>query len=296
MPTYTSYDTVGAKESVADVISNLSPSQTPFQSMIRDQKIKNRVHEWQEDSLAAVRDNAEVEGADATDATLTPTVMRQNNTQILQKTAKVSDTAEEIDNYGRDKEMAYQLRKVSKELKRDLENTLVGTAQAANLGSNTVARRMAGVQALIDPAGKIAATASGTAALTEALHMQGNQRLYDNGSDASIFMVKPADAVRIAAFAAATGRSRDVGDGKKIVNVVNILETPFGTQRVVMNRWLKADNALLTDPDNWRRLVLRNWFRRTLAKTGDATRVQIIGEFSLKHNNFLASVLLTNLA
>lgn len=296
MPTYTSYDTVGAKESVADVISNLSPSQTPFQSMIRDQKIKNRVHEWQEDSLAAVRDNAEVEGADATDATLTPTVMRQNNTQILQKTAKVSDTAEEIDNYGRDKEMAYQLRKVSKELKRDLENTLVGTAQAANLGSNTVARRMAGVQALIDPAGKIAATASGTAALTEALHMQGNQRLYDNGSDASIFMVKPADAVRIAAFAAATGRSRDVGDGKKIVNVVNILETPFGTQRVVMNRWLKADNALLTDPDNWRRLVLRNWFRRTLAKTGDATRVQIIGEFSLKHSNFLASVLLTNLA
>ena len=296
MPTYTSYDTVGAKESVADVISNLSPSQTPFQSMIRDQKIKNRVHEWQEDSLAAVRDNAEVEGADATDATLTPTVMRQNNTQILQKTAKVSDTAEEIDNYGRDKEMAYQLRKVSKELKRDLENTLVGTAQAANLGSNTVARRMAGVQALIDPAGKIAATASGTAALTEALHMQGNQRLYDNGSDASIFMVKPADAVRIAAFASATGRSRDLGDGKKIVNVVNVLETPFGTQRVVMNRWIKADNALLTDPDNWRRLVLRNWFRRTLAKTGDATRVQIIGEFSLKHSNFLASVLLTNLA
>ena len=102
--------------------------------------------------------------------------------------------------------------------------------------------------------------------------------------------------LRIAAFAAATGRSRDVGDGKKIVNVVNILETPFGTQRVVMNRWLKADNALLTDPDNWRRLVLRNWFRRTLAKTGDATRVQIIGEFSLKHSNFLASVLLTNLA
>ena len=296
MPTYTSYDTVGAKESVADVISNLSPSQTPFQSMIRDQKIKNRVHEWQEDSLAAVRDNAEVEGADATDATLTPTVMRQNNTQILQKTAKVSDTAEEIDNYGRDKEMAYQLRKVSKELKRDLENTLVGTGQAFNLGSNTVARRMAGVQALIDPAGKIAATASGTAALTEALHMQGNQRLYDNGSEASIFMVKPADAVRIAAFASATGRSRDVGDSKKIVNVVNILETPFGTQHVVMNRWLKADNALLTDPDNWRRLVLRNWFRRTLAKTGDATRVQIIGEFSLKHSNFLASVLLTNLA
>lgn len=296
MPTYTSYDTVGAKESVADVISNLSPSQTPFQSMIRDQKIKNRVHEWQEDSLAAVRDNAEVEGADATDATLTPTVMRQNNTQILQKTAKVSDTAEEIDNYGRDKEMAYQLRKVSKELKRDLENTMVGTGQTFNLGSNTVARRMAGVQALIDPAGKIAATASGTAALTEALHMQGNQRLYDNGSDASIFMVKPADAVRIAAFASATGRSRDVGDGKKIVNVVNVLETPFGTQRVVMNRWIKADNALLTDPDNWRRLVLRNWFRRTLAKTGDATRVQIIGEFSLKHNNFLASVLLTNLA
>lgn len=297
MPGYSSYDIVGAKASVADIISNLSPTKTPFQSVVGTEKIKNRTHQWQEDSLAAVRDSAEVEGFEASDSTITPTVMRDNNTQIHSKTIRVTATADEIDTYGRDKEMAYQLRKVSQELKRDHENTLVGTGQAKAAGSNTVARKMAGVQALIDTATTVKAAASGTAALTEDMHMSANQALYNAGSEADIFMIKPNDALRVASWATRSDRGRDMGaSGKKIVNVVEVLETPFGEQRVVLNRWLRATDALLFSPENWKRLVLRNWFRETLAKTGDSTRVMVVGEFSLKHTNFQASALITNLA
>ena len=43
----------------------------------------------------------------------------------------------------------------------------------------------------------------------------------------------------------------------------------------------------------WKRVALqgRNWFRETLAKIGDATRMMIVGEFSLKHMHQKASAL-----
>lgn len=293
MPGYSSYEMVGTKQDVSDIISNLTPTQTPFLTMIGSEKIKARLHEWQEDSLAAPQDNAKVEGADATNDNITPTVMRSNNTQILMKAIQVTGTADAVDTYGRDKETAYQMRKKSQEAKLDLEHALVGTGQVAVAGTSSTARKMAGVQAQIDAATTV--TLTGTPALTEAHFMEANQKLYDVGSDANVFMVKPTDAVRVAGFAASAGRSRDVGDSKKIVNVIDVLVTPFGTQKVVMNRRLRKSDALLVDADQWKLLILRNWFRETLAKNGDSTRLMLVGEFSVKHKNRQATAMITGL-
>jgi len=43
MAQYTTYDTVGIKEDVSDVISNIAPTKTPFQTMIGSDKTKNRL-------------------------------------------------------------------------------------------------------------------------------------------------------------------------------------------------------------------------------------------------------------
>ena len=48
---YTSYDVVGAKEDVSSLITMISPTDTPFTSMIKSEKVNARVFEWQEDSL-----------------------------------------------------------------------------------------------------------------------------------------------------------------------------------------------------------------------------------------------------
>ena len=85
MPTYSTYDVVGAAEDVSDIISNISPTETPMYTAIRPQKVHARVYEYQEDTLAAAADNKAVEGADPTMATLSPTTMRTGNTQILTK-------------------------------------------------------------------------------------------------------------------------------------------------------------------------------------------------------------------
>lgn len=51
MAVYTSYDQVGLAEDVSDIITDITPTDTPFFSMIKSEKVSARVFEWQEDSL-----------------------------------------------------------------------------------------------------------------------------------------------------------------------------------------------------------------------------------------------------
>src|SRR5580700_9841479 len=123
MATWTSYDEVGIKEDVSDIITNISPTKTPFLSSLKTEKIHQKRHDWQEDALDAVNTaNAAVEGADATDQTLVATTLRSNYTQILTKTIKVSGSADASLAHGRAKESAYQMSKKMLEIKRDLES------------------------------------------------------------------------------------------------------------------------------------------------------------------------------
>ena len=86
MATYQTHQAVGEREDLTDVIYNISPTDTPFMSSVGKTKATGVYHEWQTDSLAAANiDNAAVEGADASDATLSPTVRVGNYTQISQK-------------------------------------------------------------------------------------------------------------------------------------------------------------------------------------------------------------------
>jgi hypothetical protein len=291
MATWTSYDEIGVKEDVSDVITRITPTKTPFLSSLKTEKVHQKRHDWQEDALDAVAANAAVEGADGTDQTLVATVLRSNYTQILTKTIKVSGTSDATQAYGRSKESAYQMSKKMAEIKRDLEYALVATNANFNAGTSSVARLMATAFFMIDAGNVIA---GGTAALTEAMILSALQQLYTVGGEASILMVKPSDAKIIAGFSGATGRQRQImGTGTTVTNNVKVYETPFGDVKVVMNRFQLATAALLYDPSYWRLLVLRNWFREVLAKTGDSLKQMLIGEFSLAHKNFKASASIT---
>jgi hypothetical protein len=293
MATYTTYEQVGIKEDISDVISNISPTKTPFQTAIGNEKITQTLFQWQEDSLRAVAANAQVEGSDASDVTTNPTVMRNNTTQILTETVKVSDTNNVVSAYGRAKEMAYQMAKSSAQLKRDLENAFVGTQQTKVVGSATVARKMAGVQAQIDSSA-VTYTGAGPAPLTESVLLSNLQACYSNGADPSRVHVTPSDSLVVAAFAAAAGRYRTFNgeSAKAITNVVNLYVSPFGEQKIEINRFQNANDTIVFDPAMWSKATLRSWTREALAKTGDASRQMIVGEFSLKHKNYKASGLI----
>jgi len=302
------YDQVGKKEVVADVISMITPTKTPFQSSIKTESVKNTVYQWLEDSLRAVTDNAVLEGADASDEATTQPVTRDNTTQILTKTFRVSGTADVISLYGRAKETAHQLMKAGEELKRDLENALVGTGQTKVTGAAATARKFAGVQAMIDasttetaPDGDAGTGGVQPSALTEDLVLNVLQKIYNEGAEVDILMIKPADALRVANFAyrktsGNADRTREVGDSRKLVNVIDVYVSPWGEVRVVLNRFIRSVNAIAYDPANWRLVSLRPWFRQKLAVTGDSERHQLLGEYGLKHKNFKASGLIANLS
>jgi hypothetical protein len=306
MATYTTYDTVGIKEDVSDIISRITPTKTPFQTMIGSSKTKNRQFQWMEDSLRAVQTNAKVEGFTASDATLTPPTLRSNYTQIMEKTIKVSATEDAVDQYGRAKETSYQLAKAGEELKRDKEYAYVGLAQAATAGdSSSTARLTASASSLITNASSRWYTGAGTplggttgtaGALTEAAVLGIGQAIYNNGGDPSVLMIKPADSLITAGFTGASGRSRVFNDGTtKVVNAVDLYVSPFGEYKVVLNRFVKTDHAWLLDPSQWEEVTLRGWTREPLAKDGDASKTMIVGEFGLKHKNFAADGLIANL-
>lgn len=97
--TGTRYDFQGLRESLDDVISNITPEDTPFRSSIRSGKrAKQTLEEWQTDTLAAPDgSNARLEGNDATFTTPSATVRVGNYCQISDKTLILSDTLEAID-------------------------------------------------------------------------------------------------------------------------------------------------------------------------------------------------------
>lgn len=303
----TQYDLIGKVEDVSDIITNISPTKTPFQSMIGEESIHQVTTQWQEDSLAAAGANAQIDSAAAPSASMTPTVMRSNNTQILSKTASVGGTADVTKTYGRTKELAYQISLKSAELKRDLEYALVGTTQAAVIGSTGAARHMASAQSLIDDSVTYVLGSGGglsfgggalptAATITEAALLSVLQASYTAGGEPDTLMVKPADKVNVGNFQT-NNRTVFVENGDKgITNTVDFYESPFGRLKVVVNRFIASSDALVFEASMWKKLVLRNWRRQTLAVTGDSTQVQIIGEFSLKHRNFFASGRLKNLA
>jgi hypothetical protein len=168
MANYQTYQMVGIKEQVSDVITNLSPRKTPFQNGIGNEKVTQPLFQWQEDSLRAPATNAAVEGADASFITVTPTVMRNNYTQIFTEAVQVSDRADIVSTYGRKREMAYQMAKSSAAIKRDREIALIGNAQVKASGSSSVASTLASFQQQLDST-TVTYSGSGATPLSEAL-------------------------------------------------------------------------------------------------------------------------------
>ena len=134
---YDTYDTTGIREDLVDVIYNISPEDTPILSAIPRPAAKSTKHEWQLDALAAPAANAVIEGDEATTDAMTATTRAFNFTQISDKVIALSGTQSAVDAAGRADEMAYQIAKKSKELKKDMEFSLIkGQVQAAGDASN----------------------------------------------------------------------------------------------------------------------------------------------------------------
>jgi len=301
--TFATYEAIGNREDLSDMIYRIDPTDTPFMTGAEREKATAVNHEWQTQALAAVDTaNAVLEGDDAVTDAATPTVRLGNICQISDKVARVSGTQQAVDHAGRDNELAYQEMLKGLELKRDMESILVGTNQAKVTGADATPRKTASILSWIktntSKAGSDPSAADGTGTRTD-----GTQRAFTEAQLKTVLSAiwtsggKP-DVVYTGAFnkqvfSTFTGRSTPMeqASSKKIVASVDAYESDFGKLKVVANRFQRSRDVLVLESDKWAVAYLngRKMVSIPLAKNGDSDRRQILSEYSLVSRNEKAS-------
>ncbi|MGL5015463.1 MAG: SU10 major capsid protein [Bacteroidales bacterium] len=312
MAILTSYDLNGKKDSFANWITNLSPVDTFFVSVTKKEQVKNTLFQWQTDALAAAStDNAQKESDNAVMVKPKPTVVHQNVTQILRKALEVTDTADAIDSWGRNKELAYQMEKAGLEIKRDLELILLQKAQAKADGTEEdpkppaggatgTVRKTASFGALCANSDTTDADTgaktwikSGTAdTVTEAKLFEVTYNLYLSGSNANIIMFHPKHAAFFSSLMeTSAARTKLIDNMETTLNkFVGTIIDPLGQQyKLVPNRFMPTDVIYYFNPNDWTQMVLREPSKMALAKKGSSERFMIEMEVGLRHKHPHAS-------
>ena len=296
--TFSSYDAVGNREDLSDIIYDISPTETPFLSKLERVAATSTKHEWQKDALAAASaTNFVIEGDDATTDASTATSRVYNYTCISDKVAIVTGTQERVRSAGRRNEMAYQMTKRMKELKRDVEAALLEN-NAYVAGNDTTARECAGAQAYIKSNISKASDATaptgdgsdghtdGTARALQESFMEAALALsWTSGGNPTLGVCNAFQKRKIAAFSGSSSKTSD-GDIKKVVNSVDIYIDPLGNEiRFMPCRQCPTDVIYMFDTDHVKFSPLRDFDTAELAKTGDSIRKQILVEYTLEMCN-----------
>lgn len=315
--TFATYQAIGNREDLSDMIYRIDPTDTPFTSGIEKGEATAVAHEWQIQALAAAASNAQLEGDDAAADSTTPTVRKSNLCQISRKTAFVTGTQQAVEHAGRDDEMAYQEMLKGLELKRDIERVLIGLNQKKVTGDTTTARKTGAVLSWLKTNTSVGATGSnpgtsdggtsrtdGTArAFTEVLLKSVLQSAWNSGGKPDTIMVNSFNKQQFSTF---TGRSSPIEDAssKKIVAAVDAYESDFGKLKVVANRFQRCtglsdtvSEAFVLQMDKWKLCYLpgRKMVSIPLAKTGDSLKRTIVSEYVLESCNEAASGLVADL-
>jgi hypothetical protein len=307
MAVYQTYQTVGIREDLADIIYSISPTETPFMSGVAKTSATNTSHQWQTDSLADVAANAAVEGAAISYGTMSATTKLTNYTQISTKAIQVSGTNDAVTSAGRNNELAYQVAKAAKELKRDMETALLSNVAAA-AGNATTARKLGGVQTWISSnvdAGSGGSGAGGGAARTDGTQRAFNEdqlkgvlrSCFDAGGNPNMIMVGAFNKQKLSGFTGGSTRF-DQAEDRRLVTSIDVYESDFGTLQVAPNRFIRGANAtaakkgqdaLILEMDYWAVSFLRDFALQTPAQTADADQRFMVAEYTLESRNEAAS-------
>lgn len=315
--TFQTFQAKGIREDLSNIIYNIDPSETPFMTNAGRGTVKNTFAEWQTDGLAAPdTSNAQIEGDDVTTfGAVAPTVRIGNYTQISRKTLLIAGTEEVVDKAGRKSETSYQLAKLGKELRLDMESILLSN-QAAAAGSSTTPRKLGSLLAFIhtnvseDAGGTNApALAAGaptvtrvdsatTRAFTEALLKPVLQQGWTNGANFKMLMVGPANKVAASAFTGNATKTfyTDKVDDIAIIAASDVYVSDFGKLMIVPSRLQRARDAFLFDFGFVSVDYLRPFAQEPLAKTGDAEKRMMLVEYTLRVKNEKALGLIADLS
>jgi len=285
------YDAVGNREDLLDVVTNISPTETPKFSRFGKTKAQNTYHEWLTDSLASAAENKKIEGYDYSFSKLSARTRVGNYTQIFQTPVEVSDTQREVNTAGLEDEFSYQMAKGMKEHARDIEMAL--TTGTAASGASGTARSLKGVLAWITTNVETG-TGTGTEALTASIFDGALQRAWDSGGTPETAYANGWQKRKISGLT--TSNTRNVNaDQKEVVIGIDVYDSDFGRIKIVPDRFMTTSVIAILQNELWKVSVLRPTKKVDVAKVGSATRAVIETELTLESRNEAGSVQITGL-
>lgn len=313
---------VGIREDLEDTIWDLFPMDTWAVSNLDKQEATQQFHEWQLDALVGATSNRQLEGDDASYATAAQPTRVGNYLQISRKTFIISGSMEAAKKAGRKSEIARQAMKQMRELKRDIEQALIGN-QGSSAGGAGTARSSAGMESWIAStdhggngqratttnggstigfcAGVVASPTDGgsTGAFSSSQFTAALQAAWEDGGDTKILLVGASRKADIDALTSQATRFVDVDKSLEypILTSASVYVSDFGRHTIMLSRYVRTSVVLAIDPEYWAQAYLtgRRPFMETLAKTGDAEKRQIIAEFCLVARNPNSSAKVTGL-
>ncbi|MDC9701524.1 MAG: DUF5309 domain-containing protein [Alphaproteobacteria bacterium] len=302
--TLISSDTVGNREDLSDVVSRITPEDTPIYSMMKKETTTSTHPEWEIDELSAPGENINSEG-DEFDFDEVKTPDRVGNyTQIFRKTWSVSETQEAVGHAGNVEKIKYQKLKKGIEVRKDIEFAILSNRASSatdprKMGSlacwyeTNATRGRGGTNGGFEKrTGLTSAAGQGEKrAFTKALLDATMQQVYTSGGNVRFAVCSPYVKSVFTTFMsdANVAHFRYAASGGKntIIATADVYEGDFGKVMIVPNRVQSANDTLasnvhLLDSDM---LSFKNLRKiqdvRNLAKTGDAQKGVIIGEGTL---------------
>lgn len=304
---------IGIREQLSDAIMNISPTETPFMTMVRKGTTKSRTPEWLKDRLRSPNPaNVTIEGDDVTGDTANHPSRLKNVVQLFDEVVIVSDTARAVDTAGRNDELKYHVAKAGKALKTDMEMRFLGN-YASVLGNGTTGGQCAGAEAWITTnddrgatgadggfnsgTGLVAAATDGTdRTFTEDLLKSVIKKVWDYGGDPGIVMMTGGKKQTSSGFAGIAALQSDVNGQNKVViyGAADLYRSDFGQHKLIPNRFVGAsatrtptnglyngDSALVLDPSSWEIKFLQPFKVVELARTGHAEKRLLKAEATL---------------
>jgi len=297
------YDVSTIREDLQDALISISPTETPFMSTVGRRSVNNTYFEWPVVTLTAPSTSNRVIEGEAAPGNDAPTnaVRLANYTQISDKVVEVSDTNEAVNGAGDAQKIAKQIAYKLRELKRDMEQMIVGDNNAAVAGSSGTARETASLSAFLTSnvdrgVGGANGTLSGTTAgypnaaatdgtlraLTETMLKDVIASCWDNGAEPSIVLCGSGVKQKISStFTGSATRYRDISD-KKVVASIDVYVSDFGDLQIVPSRFIRSRDVFVLDPSYARIAYLQTTKQKPLARTGHAERRLISAEYGLQ--------------
>ena len=218
---------------------------------------------------------ARLEGDDSDDIGVTDITSPYNYMQIFHKEINVTETMAAINQWGIGSEFDYQAGKAIPELTRLIEKTLAYGQRKA--GSASAPRAMGGFSTFITDN-----TVDYGTALERTNFESAVQAAYEDGGNGPwIAGCSPTNVQTVSQFYDDSAILRVDREESKVGMVIESIVTPFGNVDILLDRWMPTAQLPIVNPKNAGFLTLRPWIQEPLAKTGDAVKGEVVGEFTL---------------